>query len=568
LPGGAATWHNKPALLEIVDTDAQPTPPAPEDKQPTASRRVPVWAYGAAIGGLLGALAALLLFMRGPASPITRTGELFVDSDPPGASVSVDGEFRGETPLGVTTSGGAAPHTVLVSLDGFRPVEQQVTVAPGGSERLSLRLEPLPAALKLESDPVGAEVSLDGRHLGRTPLELQDLPPGQRSLSLSLAGHAAWSGSLELAPGVTLQRAIRLEPLPSTLAVTTTVPDARVLLDGQVRGQAPLTITGLKSASYELRIETLGQRDWVAYLWLAPGETRQVAVDLSPPKLTERVPEPPAHGIAVVVENQEDARPQTGLDRADVVYEAMAEGGISRFLALFLTQDAPIIGPVRSARHYFVNWAHEYDAAFIHIGASPQGFAALARFRMPNLDEAAGHGGFWRSRERYAPHNAYTGVNGIAGTLNGRLPKGSWGGLKFKEPDWRYPGEQVARFLVDYGWKYRVEWLYEPESNTYRRNMAEAPHLDAQTGKQLRAASVVALRVPAWIIDSEGRLDMAMTGTGQADFFIDGVHLKGSWKRESLNDATTYLDAEGREVHFTTGPLWIQVLPGNAQLEY
>src|SRR5919206_1309191 len=112
------------------------------------------------------------------------------------------------------------------------------------------------------------------------------------------------------------------------------------------------------------------------------------------------------------------ARLQTGLDKADIVYEALAEGGISRFLAIYmLTPDfdggahADVIGPVRSTRHYFVYLAAEYNATLVHVGASPIGYAALSATDIRNLNESYGDPGIWRSRSRRAPHNAYTSTD-------------------------------------------------------------------------------------------------------------------------------------------------------------
>src|SRR4051794_13939268 len=114
---------------------------------------------------------------------------------------------------------------------------------------------------------------------------------------------------------------------------------------------------------------------------LAPTATAPAQAEVEPPPLAS---------LAVMIENQADARPQTGLTRADVVYEALAEGGISRFVALFLTQDADVVGPVRSLRHYFAFLAADYGADMIHIGASPEGFAWRDAMNMGYLDESKG----------------------------------------------------------------------------------------------------------------------------------------------------------------------------------
>lgn len=512
--------------------------------------------------------AVLLSARPAPVVATTPPGELVIESVPPGAAVSLDGEPRGVTPARVATEPGGGTYRVGLRLPGYQSVERLVSVPSGAQERLSLVLEPLPARLAVDSIPSGAEVELDGRAVGKAPLVLPDLPPGRHRVVALLPGFGPRGEELELVPGADERRLLRLDPLPASLEVHANVEGATVMLNGEVRGTSPLRLDGLASATYELRVEHAGLREWVGYVWLGPGDTRSVSVDLAPRQLVAHEPPAPSHGIAVIVENQADARPQSGLHRADIVYEALAEGGISRFLALYLTGEAEVIGPVRSARHYFVHWAREYDAALTHIGASPQGFDALARSGIPSLDETRGGGAIWRSRQRFAPHNAYTSTAGIAAALGQRLPTGAWGGLRFKEPDWRYSGEGAPELSLRYWFDYQVAYRYDAERNRYLRFMVGVPHRDLESGEQLWAASVVVLHMPAQVIDSAGRLDMALTGSGRADYFLDGVHLAGSWRREALAAPTRYLDAEGNEVHFNPGPLWIQVVPSNARLEY
>ena len=141
---------------------------------------------------------------------------------------------------------------------------------------------------------------------------------------------------------------------------------------------------------------------------------------------------PPLASLAIMIENQADARPQTGLTQADVVYEALAEGGITRFIALFLTGDAAVVGPVRSLRHYFAFMAADYGADVVHIGASPEGFAWRDAMNMGYLDESAGDPGVWRIRTRPPPHNAYTETAADRGFLaqRGRQNNHQWGPLR------------------------------------------------------------------------------------------------------------------------------------------
>src|SRR5439155_20045035 len=104
--------------------------------------------------------------------------------------------------------------------------------------------------------------------------------------------------------------------------------------------------------------------------------------------------------LAIMVENQADARPQTGLPQADVVYECLAEGGITRFISMYLSSDAPVVGPVRSLRHYFAFLAGDYSAVVVHIGACPEGFTWRNAMHLGHLVELAGDPGVWRVRSR------------------------------------------------------------------------------------------------------------------------------------------------------------------------
>jgi hypothetical protein len=272
-----------------------------------------------------------------------------------------------------------------------------------------------------------------------------------------------------------------------------------------------------------------------------------------------------------MVENAPDSRPQTGLGAADVVYEAMAEGGISRFMAVYFGSPEATVGPVRSARHYFVNLASELGASLIHVGASPLGYEVLRASGLRNLDETHAHPGFWRSPRRWAPHNAYTSVRGARQALDQRAGPGpgQWAGFTFKDPSFIYQGPAAPRVALDYQpWGYRVEYRYDPAAGHYGRLMEGAPHRDAESGEQIRAAGVAVLRVSAWVIDAEGRLDMDQVSHGPATYFVDGVVVEGSWEKPSPLEPTRLLDADGNPVRFNPGPIWVQLIPYEGKVEY
>jgi hypothetical protein len=281
-----------------------------------------------------------------------------------------------------------------------------------------------------------------------------------------------------------------------------------------------------------------------------------------------------------MVENHPDARPQTGLDRADVVYEALAEGGISRFMAVYmLTPQTPggtsadVIGPVRSTRHYFVYTAAEYNATLVHVGASPIGYAALGATGIRNVNESYGDEGIWRSSRRWAPHDAFTSTDGAfaAAELKGPGGPGAWGPLVFKDPSYPAQAPAATSLRIRYppiGW-YDVAYTWDPETNTYPRVMDGAKHRDGATGEQLAARNVVVQVVPDQVIDREGRLDLAQVGEGPAYYFVDGTVMLGTWTKSDFGSRTFFWDTAGNLVRLNAiGTTWIQLVPPEAVIEF
>lgn len=348
---------------------------------------------------------------------------------------------------------------------------------------------------------------------------------------------------------------------------------AWVTLDGQPWGLSPTGIPALPPGVHTLRLDRAGDVPWLTTFTLAEGETLRFAPQLVP--LPERVPPPgpdEPYPLAVMVENAPDARPQHGLAQADVVYEALAEGGISRFMAVYITRDADLIGPVRSTRHYFVYIAAEFNATLVHVGASPIGYAALSATGIRSLNESRGDSGIWRTRARYAPHNAFTSTYDARAAADSREEGGgTWGPLVFKDPAARLPGPPVASVRLGYpprGWD-SVSYEYDPETNRYLRWMDGAPHLEPATGEQLAATNLVIQVVPDEVIDREGRLDLAQVGEGPAYYFLDGIMLEGTWSKADFGSRTLFWDTAGNRVRLNPGgTTWIQLVPPHAELEF
>ncbi len=271
--------------------------------------------------------------------------------------------------------------------------------------------------------------------------------------------------------------------------------------------------------------------------------------------------------MAVMIDNQADARPQTGLGDADVVYEAVTEAGITRFMAIYAHKSPNVVGPIRSARHYFMYWASEYNAIYVHAGSSPQGYDAARSIGIDRIDYTYGEGDFWRSRDRDAPHNLYASIGRLRATVTDK-GKGQLSSLKLKHEQ---PDPQVTEVVIVHPDGYRVAYEYDRATNSYLRFMQRQAHVDVASGLQYNPRNVVVQFVRTWPIpgDDTLRVDMELAGAGgPAYYFLDGRAIKGAWRKDSPTAPTVFRDDSGREVAFNPGQTWIQIVPSESKVTY
>ncbi len=276
--------------------------------------------------------------------------------------------------------------------------------------------------------------------------------------------------------------------------------------------------------------------------------------------------------FAVMIDNIPEARPQVGLGAADVVYEAPAEGGIPRLMPIYLQRGgrADRIGPVRSTRHYFVYLANEYHAPLVHIGASPQGFAALTETGLPDLQEIVNNHVFTRDPRRAPPHNAYVSTDSVRQELQneGISTDASTGGLAFGE---YAPGTDPATHVaISYPGapRYLVEYDYDADSQTYARSMDGKPHTDGATGKRYAAHSIVIQSVDVQPIpgDTAGRVDVTLVGNGQGTLIADRTQVALDWSKTDNDSPTDFQRADGQPFRLPMGEVWIQLVPYDAEV--
>ena len=275
--------------------------------------------------------------------------------------------------------------------------------------------------------------------------------------------------------------------------------------------------------------------------------------------------------VAVMIENLASIRPQFGLQDAGVVYETLAEGGITRFLVVYhgAPEQAPKVGPVRSSRPYYLEWVSEYDALYAHMGGSQQALEAISGLGIKDLDGMyVGAQYYERDRAIAAPHNLFTSGEKLSFALRDRELENNdaaydaWTFAEEADKADRGAGKGVT---VDFSApQYAAAWTYNALRNEYNRDNGGQRHDEGNTNVPL-AAKNVAVQVipPVKVLDNKGRLEMNLTGSGKAYVLNNGNVTEGTWSKATRTDRTKFFDAAGAEVEMAPGLTWVEVVPSD-----
>src|SRR3989338_2868111 len=374
-----------------------------------------------------------------------------------------------------------------------------------------------------------------------------------------------------------------------------------------------LLSTGISFAAFNLSQPPSGDIN-SPIINVSPGQKPKFKVDPSVP----RDQECPLNGVmyskqesdiyekrrplAVMIENSAESRPQSGLSRADIVYEAIAEGWITRMMGVFYCNtpmENIIFAPVRSARTYFVDWVSEYDALYNHVGGAgrcaddtvderAKALCQIDRFGIKDLDQfGIGYPDCYRNPDRLDhpvatehtmvcfSENLYkiaekrewtnTDEKGIAWDKNFR----QW---QFKddpkEAERGTTGNINIVFAKGYD-DYDVLWSYDKTTNSYKRSTGGKLHLDLETKEPLMAKNIVVqISEITGPVDDHAHILYDTLGSGKALIFKDGKAIVGRWSKKSRIGRTVFSDSVGKEIEFTRGPVWIEVVPSEQQVSY
>jgi hypothetical protein len=302
---------------------------------------------------------------------------------------------------------------------------------------------------------------------------------------------------------------------------------------------------------------------------------------LVPAPLTGRLVTPAVaaqHPIAVMIDDLAAARPQSGLSSASVVWQAPAEGGIPRYMAIFQETLPKNIGPVRSSRYYYIAWAAEWRAVYAHAGGSPGAKATLKAKGngqyVYNVDEFRYSGTFFRITTRRPPHNLYTTGAKLRAT-------GKHAGAKDQayKPVWKFAPDAPldarpygGSITVTYPYN-TIRYAYDRTTNTYLRSVTgEKKQTDAAAGVRIAPKNVVVMRMHFGPLNDghpgAPRLEADVVGSGTAWISTNGRTIKGTWKKTAVTKPTKFYDASGKEVTLTIGQTFVQVVPAGYPLSF
>lgn len=274
--------------------------------------------------------------------------------------------------------------------------------------------------------------------------------------------------------------------------------------------------------------------------------------------------------FAAMIDFNVQANPVSGVDLASLVYEVPVEGGITRLMAFFpLGARVPEVGPIRSARPYFIDLASEYDTPlYAHVGGSPDALERLKNTKLVlDINEFFAGNSFWRDKRRYAPHSTYTSselLTAVA-TEKGFASSSAFGSWLFSDiaSGSGVPAARVTVSLSRFG--YGAVWVYNKDARglgqgAYVRQYGSGPYRTRDRALVM-ADTLVVQETKTRVLDDKGRLEVITQGEGTAWFFRDGVTESGTWKYKESENRTRFYDAAGREMALKPGKIWVHVVP-------
>ncbi len=265
--------------------------------------------------------------------------------------------------------------------------------------------------------------------------------------------------------------------------------------------------------------------------------------------------------LAIMIGNSpEEVIHQTGLNKADIIYEANVEYPFSRLMAIFNNSDKAVVGPVRSSRYYFSRLAIEWSAIFAHCGGQ-----SLKNEMIVNLDQMRYPSPYWRDKNIGGWINLFTKTQNIREKSRkmGFQERVNLDNNLLSLRTLNLSGGDITKITIKYNQKYTISYEYKASTNTYLRYINSKPHQDSKTFEPIAASNIIIQYVSVEKIhdDGEGRLEVEVIGEGIARVFYGGNYFLSKWVKKSKDQSTMYYDRQGKVLNMNQGNIWIHLVP-------
>ena len=280
--------------------------------------------------------------------------------------------------------------------------------------------------------------------------------------------------------------------------------------------------------------------------------------------------------IAVMINNNHVAWPHAGLNDAYLAYEILAEGGITRIMALFKDKDTEKIGSVRSARPYYLDYALENDAIYVHYGWSDKAKSDISSLGVDNINGLTASSVFWRdsSLNKATEHTVFTSMKKI----NEYSKENGYDRDTDKDLLLNYSVDEIDlskredaikadTVFMKYSYYTTTSYEYDSEKKVYKRYMSDTPHVDAVTGDQYTFKNIIITPIETHTYDSYGRLELDNIGSGEGYFITLGYAIPITWSKDSRSSQTIYKNMDGEEIKVNDGNTFIQITPPSEDIK-
>ena len=279
--------------------------------------------------------------------------------------------------------------------------------------------------------------------------------------------------------------------------------------------------------------------------------------------------------IAVMIDNHSDAWPQAGLNKAYMVYEIVVEGGETRLMALFKGQDLDKIGPVRSARHYFIDYAMENDAIYVHFGQSPQAQSDIKKYSINDINGIAEDGTtFWRVKDKVAPHNAVTSTEKLMQSAKNkkfRTTSKEKSVLKYTTEEVNLEEGIIAdEVTIPHSNLQTVKYKYDEDSKKYVRYARGKEQTDWETKETVETKNIIITFCDNYTlsdVENKGRQGLKNIGTFDGYYITNGKAIKIKCTKNARDEKTVYKDLQGNEIKVNDGNTFVNICPTNAKVQ-